>query len=334
MPIRQFMQRARTTDGDRLLRQGRRRTRRRAAAAAALSATMMRGFRCAAASALVPLLTATSALATGPEQAIEAYLRAVYARDFPTAYRMLSPDERKPEAEYLTQNPSLTGRALGFSGYLASLIEFQDVAVETDGTRAVVAFAANLPDANAAEVRDLTASFDEAVLARLSEDEIRERHRRLADLAMSGSLPVLASPHEEWKLVRAGGEWRVRPDDADAVTVRFDGVAMAGLPWEFEPLQRELRATPGETLQVTYRIKNLADRPITAKARHVLTPEATKYLELVTCFCFLEQTLKPQEEIRLPVTFRVSYEVPDTITELGVRYEFYPVEAPSGDDLW
>ncbi len=298
------------------------------------SASMTSGFRCAAASALLLLLSATSALATGPEQAVEAYLRAIYARDFPTAYRMLSPDERKPEAEYLAQNPSLTGWALDFSRYLASLIEFKDVKVESDGTVAVVAFAANLPDANAATVRDLTASFDEAVLARQSDDAIRERQRRLADLATSGSLPVLASPREEWKLVRAAGEWRVRLDEVDAVTVRFEGVAMGGLPWEFEPLHRELRVAPGETLQVTYRIKNLANRPITAKARHVLTPEATDYLELVACFCFLEQTLEPEQEIQLPVTFRVSYEVPDTITELGVRYEFYPVEPTSRGGTW
>jgi hypothetical protein len=283
----------------------------------------------ALACALLTLFATASASAASPEQAVETYLRAVYARDFAAAYRALPPGQRKPEAEYLAEHPSLSGRALAFAQSLASLVEFGDVVVETSGIRAVVSFSASLPDANASLVRDLTASFDEAALGRLSEEEIRDRHARLADLSRNGSLPTLTSPHEEWYAVQADGRWWVQLEEAP-ITVRFEGVAMAGLPWQFEPLQREIRASPGETLQATYRMKNLADRPITAKARHIFTPTAgADYLELVTCFCFLEQTLKPQEEIRVPVTFRMSYELPDAVGELGVRYEFYPLETAS-----
>ena len=84
---------------------------------------------------------------------------------------------------------------------------------------------------------------------------------------------------------------------------------------------------PGETLQTFYRVKNLSDREITGKAKHILDPpEETSYLEVVFCFCFLQQTLDPGEEQELPVVFRLNYEVPDSIRQMRVRYEFYPIE--------
>jgi cytochrome c oxidase assembly protein subunit 11 len=141
---------------------------------------------------------------------------------------------------------------------------------------------------------------------------------------VSPALPVIESPHEEWRLVRAGGRWWVDLDWAGAVSVRFDGVALGGLPWRFEPAQREVRAHPGETLQVTYRLTNPTAQAETGKARHVVTPGGDGVLDIVTCFCFLEQTLQPGQTVELPVVFRVPYDAPEALRQIHVRYEFYP----------
>jgi len=93
-----------------------------------------------------------------------------------------------------------------------------------------------------------------------------------------------------------------------------------------------VRAVPGETLRTSYRVKNLTDREITGKARHIIVPPAESYLDIVQCFCFLQQTLEPGEEELLPVIFRVDYEVPDDVQQMKVRYEFYPADKfPQGN---
>jgi cytochrome c oxidase assembly protein subunit 11 len=67
---------------------------------------------------------------------------------------------------------------------------------------------------------------------------------------------------------------------------------------------------------------------VTAKARHQDEPKglADKYLEIVQCFCFIQQTLAPGEEKELPVVFRVRWDVSKEVREFRVNYEFYPID--------
>ncbi len=258
------------------------------------------------------------------------YLRALYARDFERAYPLISPQDRelKPRAVYLQENPPLQGAALEFSRLLASLVVLGQIRTNLAGDRATISFRARLPDGNAARVRNLAEGFDASALDKLPDAERARRKREIVRLAKAGRLPTLDSPNEEWHLVRADGRWWLDLDWTDAVRVRFRGVTMAGLAWTFAPSQDEVRARPGETLQLAYRAKNTSDRAITAKARHVVGPDGTaRHLEIVSCFCFLEQTLQPGQEVELPVVFRVSYDAPDGIGPIDVRYEFYPAPA-------
>jgi hypothetical protein len=263
-----------------------------------------------------------------PSDVLRRYLLAMYARDFKTAYESISPRDRaiKPKEFYLQENRSLEGEALAFSRLLASMIIISDSKTRPDGDHAMVSFKAVLPDANAKHVSELTEGFDSAALGRLSAEERKRRMRELALLSRSSRLPTIESPGEEWQLIRVGGRWWVNLNWPSAIRVTFDGESMAGLPWQFEPSRREVRALPGETLQVVYRLKNPTTKTMTAKARHLVTPgEDQRYVEIVTCFCFLEQTLKPGQEVELPVVFRVSYDVPENVEQIDVRYEFYPV---------
>jgi len=53
---------------------------------------------------------------------------------------------------------------------------------------------------------------------------------------------------------------------------------------------------------------------------------ASKYLEIVQCFCFIQQTLAPGEEKEFPLVFRVNWNAPEELKELRVSYEFYPID--------
>ncbi|WAJ29118.1 cytochrome c oxidase assembly protein [Antarcticirhabdus aurantiaca] len=120
-----------------------------------------------------------------------------------------------------------------------------------------------------------------------------------------------------------------------SVTVRFDSNASPGVPWTFRPVEREVRVKLGETRQIAYRVRNDSDRTVTASATfNVSPPLAGVYFNKIQCFCFNEQTLKPGEEVDMPVVFFVDPDVA-TVPELKslpaitLSYTFFPVEGPA-----
>ncbi len=117
------------------------------------------------------------------------------------------------------------------------------------------------------------------------------------------------------------------------VTVRFDANTSSGLPWEFKPVQREITMPIGETVQVGYTAKNLARTPTAGRAAFNVTPQiAGAYFMKVECFCFTDTTLKPGEQIDMPVVFYVDPAIVDTpelknVRTITLSYTFYPNEA-------
>lgn len=90
------------------------------------------------------------------------------------------------------------------------------------------------------------------------------------------------------------------------VTVRFEGFVNGGLPWRFEPKQREVTLKIGEPGLVYFKAKNLAARPTAGVATFNVTPlKIGQYFNKVQCFCFDAQTLQPGEAVDMGVSFFV-----------------------------
>ncbi|MDE0205187.1 MAG: cytochrome c oxidase assembly protein [Candidatus Tectomicrobia bacterium] len=280
---------------------------------------------------LLPAAASAAFAAQPPEEALEAYLRAIYARDFGAAYGLIAQADRelKTKRDYLKENGAFSGAALDLTTLLAEFIRFEYSGINIKGQdNATVTFRATVPDGNAPVLRDLFMGFDQQSLKALSAGERAARGRQLRQLATAGELPLITGGEETWTLVREKGDWHVVLGWTAALDIHFDARTMAGLPWSFAPLQPNLRAMPGETLQTYFRVKNLADIPVTAKARHVFpTPQHADYLDIIYCFCYLQQTLAAGEEKLFAVVFRPSYETPDAIAGMHVRYEFFPLDA-------
>jgi cytochrome c oxidase assembly protein subunit 11 len=100
----------------------------------------------------------------------------------------------------------------------------------------------------------------------------------------------------------------------------------AGLPWQFEVLDRSVTLHPGELTTVRYRVVNTLGRPITAQAVMSTAPAiGARYLEKQQCFCFSNQTLAAGEAREMPVVFRVKADAPRDLQTISLSYTFMEV---------
>jgi cytochrome c oxidase assembly protein subunit 11 len=117
------------------------------------------------------------------------------------------------------------------------------------------------------------------------------------------------------------------------INVRFDANTNNALPWSFEPERHVDRAAVGARKMAFFVARNNGTKPVTGTATFNVTPvQAGPYFTKIQCFCFTEQTLKPGEEIRMPVVYYVDPKIADDpaasdITEITLSYTFYPVDA-------
>lgn len=123
------------------------------------------------------------------------------------------------------------------------------------------------------------------------------------------------------------------PVSNKTIIVRFDA-NQRGLPWEFKPERPTDTVSIGARDMSIYIAKNLSDQPIKGMATFNVSPaQAGQYFNKVQCFCFTEQTLKPGEQVRMPVLYYVDPKIltdPNTkdIEEITLSYTFYPVDQP------
>lgn len=124
------------------------------------------------------------------------------------------------------------------------------------------------------------------------------------------------------------------PDEA-LVTVRFNADVAPGMPWKFQPVQREVKVRPGEETLIFYRATNPTARPVMGQASFNVTPEKIgQYFNKIACFCFTEQRLDPGQTVDMPVSFFVDPELlkdPKTrdVLDITLSYTFFRKEDPT-----
>jgi cytochrome c oxidase assembly protein subunit 11 len=169
-------------------------------------------------------------------------------------------------------------------------------------------------------------------------------NRKVGFIALSAALAMLGLGYASVPLYRMfceatgfGGTTR-RADAAEAATVqasgqtmvvRFDANVERGMPWQFKPLQTKDTVSIGGRDMALFWARNTSDQTVTGTASFNVEPEqAAKYFNKIQCFCFTEQTLKPGEQIRMPVLYYIDPAIlndPDNkdVHEITLSYTFH-----------
>jgi cytochrome c oxidase assembly protein subunit 11 len=90
------------------------------------------------------------------------------------------------------------------------------------------------------------------------------------------------------------------------ITVRFDSNVAPGLPWRFEPVQREVKVHLGEQQLVFFAAENLSDQAVAGRATFNVTPQTSGiYFNKIQCFCFDEERLDGHQKVDMSLVFFV-----------------------------
>jgi len=162
-------------------------------------------------------------------------------------------------------------------------------------------------------------------------------------VVLMGSLAWAAVPFYDWfcRVTGFGGTTGVAEATPDeildrVVTVRFDASKAKDMPWEFKPVEREMKVRIGETGLAFYEAYNPTDKPVAGQASYNVTPySAGGYFQKIACFCFEEQVLEPGERVEMPVTFFVDPEMVEdpeaqNVHTITLSYTFYEIDLPEG----
>jgi len=113
-------------------------------------------------------------------------------------------------------------------------------------------------------------------------------------------------------------------DKTREVTIEFDGNSQG--PWRFRPVVASMKVHPGELSTVLYEVVNTQNRTVNAQAIPSYAPQsAMPHFKKVECFCFKQQTLKPNEARQMPVVFFIDPALPKDVKTITLSYTFFEI---------
>lgn len=146
--------------------------------------------------------------------------------------------------------------------------------------------------------------------------ESARRNRRVTTIVVSVAVAMVGAAYAAVPLYAAfckatgyGGTTQVAraasaARGARTLSVSFDANVAPGLDWAFEPETPTIALRTGATATVYFRVHNRSAQETAAVAVFNVAPENSgAWFDKVSCFCFSEQRLGPNETAELPVVF-------------------------------
>ena len=101
------------------------------------------------------------------------------------------------------------------------------------------------------------------------------------------------------------------------------------LSWIFKPVKSKILIKPGDVTTVEYIVENLSDKTATGIATFAYFPrEFGSYITKINCFCYGEQTLKPNEKEKFTLIILIDPEVTkdsktNDVKEATIQFTFF-----------
>jgi cytochrome c oxidase assembly protein subunit 11 len=133
--------------------------------------------------------------------------------------------------------------------------------------------------------------------------------------------------------IRAYGAKKTATDNSQVdysrtITIEFDSNIKGALL--FKPEKNYMVVHPGELNQITYAVTNQLDKPMVAQAIPSYAPKvATNHFTKLECFCFVQQTLAPNESRQMPVLFVIGNDLPKDVKTITLSYTFFEIQGAS-----
>ncbi len=127
------------------------------------------------------------------------------------------------------------------------------------------------------------------------------------------------------KVTGYGGTPKINAQEATelgetSITVRFNSDVASDVPWNFKPLQNEVKVKTGENKLVFFTAKNTSSKPVTGVATFNVSPDqAGQYFNKIQCFCFNNQTLQPGQTVEMPVSFYIDPKIEKDLDLKGIN---------------
>jgi cytochrome c oxidase assembly protein subunit 11 len=113
-------------------------------------------------------------------------------------------------------------------------------------------------------------------------------------------------------------------DRSRTITIEFDANAQG--KWRFRPVQSSMKVHPGELATIVYEVVNTQSKAVAAQAIPSYSPQsATPHFKKVECFCFKQQTFKPNEARQMPVVFFIDPKLPRDVKNITLSYTFFEI---------
>ncbi len=123
-------------------------------------------------------------------------------------------------------------------------------------------------------------------------------------------------------------------DTERVVKVQFIATNNASMPWQFSPIEYEVRVHPGASTAVEFYAKNPTSRDMVAQAIPNVSPtNAAEFFHKTECFCFNRQPLKAGEEANLGLVFIIDPDLPAGVNTVTLSYTLFDVTERAAEEL-